>query len=844
MTEWVEALWGEQQFYNQGIPRLNIISTNQSSWSWRKALETEDSIPPLVDSASLARQLAGAEDIHEQYCLDLSQNTTELTEETLFYLSLKTKKDKIVSDRKGCSSSQAAMMLIEHLKTQEREQNLYVFGFVEIPPLYSELILRVTNAPINILSDDNRNLSCSTCTALDSDEALVFASQWAKEKTASQSGKSIAIVIPDLNIQNESIRTHFFKAFEPEAYLSKDTLAPSIFDLSIGKSLWDVKLVHDAILLIKLLDKTINLETANILVSSPYWALSHHEQRCVAQNRLSQHTHLTLPTSAFIHLFNEIDASENEAVDTPSIRHFLIKMRNQVQETKVPRPVSAWVSWFVDYLNLAGWPGEQSLNSNEYQYSQAFLALLEEISSFEAYYSEPIPFLEFRSLLEESCLQRTAQIELKQPKVRIMGLMEAAGQRFDHCLILGLNEKSIPQGAKPNPFLPIDLQKKQATPKSSPDREFEYSLKLLQSIKATTRHLVLNWYTRDELGETHPSPILNEISTTVDDTDEPQSIETFGISKYMLSKLKSNCFDQIEVGLAPSIPKGSLIKGGASHLSAYWNNPMFSYFQYRLNINKSPDVYIGLSPMVKGMLSHTILEHIYTQIQSKSELKEFLNKETFNSEIGSLIDSIWQSHWSTIGRVPLTIEAYAKESLKTTITMFLNLDANRSEEFKIHSLEQKVRLNILDYYLDIRLDRVDQVASNYSIVIDYKTGKNSLSSLNKQNTADFQLPLYALSQKENQIEAVTFAEINETEAKFIGVCSDKIQIQGISQPENIRNSELPETWESTLEHWQVNAESIVRSLSQGKVDYLPRNKSTEAYYLHFEQAVREEERDQ
>ncbi len=43
--------------------------------------------------------------------------------------------------------------------------------------------------------------------------------------------------------------------------------------------------------------------------------------------------------------------------------------------------------------------------------------------------------------------------------VQVMGMLEAAGLRFDHLWIMGLHDEALPAAASPNPFLPYSLQR-------------------------------------------------------------------------------------------------------------------------------------------------------------------------------------------------------------------------------------------------------------------------------------------------------------------------------------------------------------------------------------------------
>lgn len=838
--EWIAHLWMERQLSLDSESFLKILNKNESMWAWRKAVKLSDSKPPLLDDSSLARQLAAAESIFEQYQLNLDENVSSYSDETRFFLQVLSLKRKICRDWKALTTDQAALSLIHHADKPTNSQDpIYTYGFVELPPLYQRLIQSISKHEVRELQDEDVSESCTDLVAPNDKEEIQHAVQWARRLLDKSDDKEIAIVIPDLNARYDLIRRKMQRALEPESYLETAPQAPSLFDVSIGDSLWSLKLIRDAMTLLKLFDREISLEHADALISSPYWGNQSGEERAGARRRLRRYASLSISVSSFIQLF-QINAT-NEAQEAYA-QGYLSALRSRKQQAREKRRVAEWVDWLLGSLQIVGWPGKQILNSIEYQHAQAFVTLLNELVSFESLESSPLSFGDFRLLVEESCINKTAQIELKKPRIRIMGLMEAAGQPFDHCLILGMTDSNFPLPAKPNPFLPLALQKASSTPRSSAEREMRYAKKLLNSIKMSTRHLVLSRARVDDLGETRPSPIGQIFIDSEGAFTSSYSPEPIGIDKTISSRLNFSEFDYISPGAAPEIAKGSLIKGGISHLNAYWNNPLFSFFQYRLGVDKLPITYIGLSPIVRGQLYHQSLEKLYLRYDSQKKLHAAMSSDQFEQTLNGIIEACWQDHVAVTGVLSATVERHEKYKLLRSIKHWVELDTARRQAFTIQSLEQKVRLDIDGYFVDMRIDRIDEVESTYTLVIDYKTNKNQLSSISKNSTSDFQLPLYALSQEKSGIEGVAFAELDSSQAKFTGVCSASIHIPGIQEPAKIRGAEIPATWEDTLIHWRGNAHALLKALSAGEVPYLPRNKSKAAYFAHFEHAVRDNER--
>jgi len=92
--------------------------------------------------------------------------------------------------------------------------------------------------------------------------------------------------------------------------------------------------------------------------------------------------------------------------------------------------------------------------------------------------------------------------------VQVMGMLEAAGLRFDHLWIMGLHDEALPAPANPNPFLPTSLQRQHKLPHSSAERELEFANKLAERLLASAPDVVLSYPEREGDRTLSPSPLV------------------------------------------------------------------------------------------------------------------------------------------------------------------------------------------------------------------------------------------------------------------------------------------------------------------------------------------------
>ena len=114
----------------------------------------------------------------------------------------------------------------------------------------------------------------------------------------------------------------------------------------------------------------------------------------------------------------------------------------------------------------------------------------------------------------------------------------------------------------------------------------------------------------------------------------------------------------------------------------------------------------------------------------------------------------------------------------------------------------------------MRVDRVDQLADGSRLVIDYKSGRNSLSQWLGQRPAQPQLPLYGLAE---DVSALAFAEVRPRDGRFLGLG----QVQGIKGVQSdiakgVSRYSSCEDWASLLAEWQQNLARLAADFLAGE----------------------------
>lgn len=111
-------------------------------------------------------------------------------------------------------------------------------------------------------------------------------------------------------------------------------------------------------------------------------------------------------------------------------------------------------------LQLLGFSGERSLNSEEYQTYQKWQALLVEFASLDRAAVSQVSLYFAVTHLKQVTRETLFQPESPAVPIQILGVLEANHVTFDHLWIMNLSHEQWPLRANPNPFIPLELQAK------------------------------------------------------------------------------------------------------------------------------------------------------------------------------------------------------------------------------------------------------------------------------------------------------------------------------------------------------------------------------------------------
>lgn len=866
LSSWLEELWLDVNLsprFDSAVDQRILIDSYQSDLLWTEVLAEAKDLPDLINSSDFVRQLKSAYEICESYLISDSELEQQGFDETFLYLRYRNRyREKLA--KAHCIDTYQFLNLLIEFGTDFLDKQIFLYGFSDLSPLNSNVLHVLSSQPVKQIYLDKRspNIDCFCCPSDRSE--LEFAALWAQKKLTdcrhNETKESIAIVVPDLAAQKQWLEGEFFKRLEPQRYIDQQaTPVAESFDISAGTALDQTSLGQTLLLLPALLSDRIKKQDLLYLLQSPYWADGNSpiKQRLYASIVLCSESHINLfshveaaKQSPFTEdlqteskdlqtdLFaTEVD-SEQEVYpsDTLAYVHSARRVKN---EFNYPRSYDQWVAQIKQLMQKLGFPGPASLSSYEYQLIKRIFAALGEIAALDALKKHQVNFSDFEMALRLKLSTAIFHPEVKHPEVHIMGLMEAAGLQFDHCLIIGLTETALPSPAKPHPLLPITVQKKYNTPKSSAEREWQYAKAFLDALMQNTREISLSYHQLIATELAEPSSLIKEIASAnglAFDTvlGEPNPVENL-----KLTSLNYEDHQAITLGRAPFIAPMQTLRGGAYYLDLHWQNPLFAFFKYRLEIELSEPESVGLTGRERGNLIHDMLFSIYKRYDSKEKIRSLLATDNYHSLLRKQAETVVKQYNFANKVVPNTCLALEIENLVEVASSTLQFDAQRADSFSVHQLESSHEIEISEYVLSTRIDRIDSLGDAL-LVIDYKTGKYSTAGLIKSPITDHQLPLYATALN-GKASAVAYMGLHTNDISLDGLADSQLNISELKSPRLAKSDDLSADWPALIAKWQSDITARVKEIVMGDVDYQPRSGTNNRFHQMYGYAVRPEE---
>jgi probable DNA repair protein len=491
------------------------------------------------------------------------------------------------------------------------------------------------------------------------------------------------------------------------------------------------------------------------------------------------------------------------------------------------RGKKTWFEWadrFRAGLAAVGFPGEGTQTSVQYQTCAALDTLLSQLAVLD----DLLPRVVAHEAL--AMLARLAARTPFQPqrdrsaRLDVLGLLEAEGGRWDGVWVMGLTDQVLPAVPSPNPLIPTPALARAGAPRSTPARELQWAQRLYAEILCLAPSLVFSWSVREGESENRPSPLLASLGPAAlaseqtsgmspDGSPVVSSVVSSETSSEALSELARQTWrDEAQIPLQPN----ELITGGVDVLERQAMNPQWAFFRYRLRTRALPAH--ALAPVMaipRGLLLHDVARVLWDELGDHATLQKRLPEPGFSKWVKDCVvfhASDHLRHW------PVALREMEIERTVAVVLAWFEFELGR-EPFRVLEKETSHQLVIGSLSLNVKLDRLDELADGRLFLIDYKTGRHvpkPAKQWSGPQLRDIQLLAYAkvLQDGSRLPSAMGWYRLHSSGIELQGVADESL---GLAQVQVLSDASWGQSdWLEQVTHWSDALQALGHSFSQGQ----------------------------
>jgi exodeoxyribonuclease-5 len=617
---------------------------------------------------------------------------------------------------------------------------------------------------------------------------------WAAECLRARPGAHLGIVVPQLAALRPLLVAALDDALHAETLLVENAAVPRRYNVSLGIALDAWPVVAAALSLLRLAAQPRRIEQTDLasLLNGPFWSVP-AEADGRARFDAAMREHLPPQTT----LTDILRLGRRQVRHGLPMANLLAHLEAIAAASARSREApSAWATRLPDLLNDFGWPGGRSLSSHEWQAVNALRETCRSLASLDDLLG-PMPLTEAVGHLGRLCRQRVFQPQTEgRPAVDVLGPLEAAGVEFDALWVMGMSDDVWPPPPRPNPLLPAAAQRSAGAPNASAEVQLAYARAIHGRLLASAPDVTFSWPEHEGDRTLRPSPLLEGLSAGAPPDLLPTTLEQ------QVAAATIGCIDDHR---APALPAGTLLAGGVGVLRAQALCPAWACFRYRLAAAPLAEPAHGLTPAERGSLLHRTME-VFWQGRDSVSLAALPSAERHLAAMTAAAAAL--AHFNGRREVPLSARfvELERERLATLLEEWIAVELARPQAFTVIACEQALEADLAGLRLNIRVDRVDELADGRRLIIDYKSSDPGVGAWLDQRLAEPQLPAYA-SLCQPAPSGIAFARVRAGDSAHVALCA---------AADLLARARVADDWPAQLRRWQEAVSALAAEVLAGE----------------------------
>ena len=825
-TTWLQRVWEEAVVSGASSAPELLLTPQQEQRVWEDIIAESVVDQPLQQVTGTVRQAQEAWQLIQSWRLSLDNSIFRYNSDSAAFWEWASKFEAKCTKKGWLPIARLPDELQRSVQAGELAvpTELVLIGFDELTPQQQSLLQSLVELGCDVLwvqlagkESQAVRIGCSDVRQ----EATTMA-RWVRQQLHENPDSEIGIVVPELASQRDIVIHALDEVLVPHALQPGHQSVARPYNISLGPPLSTYPIISTACKLLGLLAPTISLEDVGSLLRSPFIAGWEEEAsaRALLDGRLREtgELHVALKTLRY-------HASQaNKPYSCPVLAEKLgawIKAARDCPRTDSP---GQWSERFAGLLKVVGWANGRPLSSEEYQAAEAWRELLGAFAALEPV-TEPMSASTAVSQLRRMAGERTFQPQTGAVPVQVLGMLEASGLQFDCLWIMGLHDGTWPASPRPNPFIPLNLQRDVGLPHSSEERELHVSRTITSRILASAAEVVVSFPQRSGDEELRPSPLSADLPTVDAEALPSWPAPTWRDNVHDSAKLTS-----LDEDPAPPL-ENEEVSGGSAVFKLQAACPFRAFAELRLRARPLGQADIGLDAMPRGSLMHRVLEKVWHVLDSHEQLIAM-----DATQLEAIVDAMVDEAISEIAnRYPQTFTGRFREMeaerLCRQVLEWLELEKQRVP-FRVVEKEEKHEAIAGGVRVQLKVDRIDELADGRQVVIDYKTGEVKPSQWFGERPDEPQLPLYSMAVGDD-IAGVLFAQVRAGGMAFNGVAEDDGLVPGVKSYERLRQTREANSWPEVLRDWRATMERLGDAFRRGEASVDPKQHPATCTYCEL-----------
>lgn len=838
--EWLERLWNERRESNETRPAEHFslrLSEYAARILWREALADCG-----LENAGMDALAAGAWKLLHEYCLrpergegfpgwaKLAEEYAAAGESRIFFAAAR----QYATRRQALGAGDEAQFA-DAVEARLRQPSpplpgrIVLLHFDAITPRQQWLLQRLQRAGCESrIWAPERFGNLSRTAAADPETEAWQAAAWARDLLARNPVAELAIVTPDIEVYRSLLFEALTGLLAPEQWLTPAETRQRPFALAQPPPISQSEIIQAALCGLRFLHTENSFADVSRGLRSPYLGSEEEMRgRHKLERRLREET-------------AELRRGDWQSLALGSGQRAGLcpawgrRLRQLAELDTRPAAPSRWRERLHATLEILGWPGTRSLNSDEYQIAERwgeFLAGLNHLDRVTRSWSLEQALRAVEELTAESYFQPAAPAG----GVQILSAAQMTGCYFDGVYGVGWHDQAWPPPAQPHSLLPIRLQQEFGLPRATPLSAQRSGALRLGRIYCSAAEVVMSYPRQQEDTPRGPCPGL---------PDEAYN-QSHSVSDWR-RQMPETELEEIPDPAAPARPSQKY-SGGAGLLRAQAECSFRALALHRLGAEEwqSPD--LGWDAMRQGNLAHQALQILWKDLLKNSLA---LQRHIAAGDLPSMIDQALQQAREAIALPPhpltQSLADLEVERWKPQLARWLREVETARARFSVVDTEAVIEdVNIAGLHLNLRLDRMDELLDGRRMIVDYKTGGEiRLAQWLGPRPDEPQLPLYAAFSP-SAPNAIAFAFIRPDIHRFSGASPDGGWPDGIvTQIKNGQKKsgwvQLDEPgWPRQMAEWKAVFTRLAEEFLQGQGVINPKKGVCDRCHLHMLCRIRE-----